>query len=71
MHAAGGMFVLDCIASGAIWFDMETIGVNVLINAWQKGWLASPWRAVVMLSALARERIDSTTSASFACGLRK
>jgi aspartate aminotransferase-like enzyme len=34
--------VLDCIASGAIWFDMEAIGVNVLINARQKGWSASP-----------------------------
>ncbi len=71
MHAAGGMFVLDCIASGAIWFDMEAIGVSVLINARQKGLSASPCSTLVMLSALALERIESTRSASFACDLRK
>jgi aspartate aminotransferase-like enzyme len=71
VHAAGAMFVLDGIASGAIWFDMEAIDGNVLINARQKGWSASPCSALVMLTALARKRIESTTSASFACDLRK
>jgi len=71
VHAVGGMFVLDCIASGAIWVDMQAIGVDVLVSAPQKGWSASPCCGLVMLSQLARERIDSTTSTSFACDLRK
>ena len=71
VHAEGGMFVLDCIASGAIWVDMQATGVDVLISAPQKGWSGSPCCALVMLSARARERIDGTTSTSFACDLRK
>ncbi|CAN7757422.1 aminotransferase class V-fold PLP-dependent enzyme [Paraburkholderia sp. SIMBA_054] len=71
VHAVGGMFVLDCIASGTVWVDMQASGVDVLISAPQKGWSASPCCGLVMLSALARERIDSTTSTSFACDLRK
>jgi aspartate aminotransferase-like enzyme len=71
VHAVGGMFVLDCIASGAIWVDMQASGVDVLLSAPQKGWSGSPCCALVMLSALAREKIDATTSTSFACDLRK
>lgn len=71
VHAEGGLFVLDCIASGALWVDMQAIGVDVLISAPQKGWSASPCCALVMLSALARARIDTTVSSSFACDLRK
>ncbi|TAM05281.1 MAG: alanine--glyoxylate aminotransferase family protein [Paraburkholderia sp.] len=71
VHAVGGMFVLDCIASGTIWVDMEACGVDVLISAPQKGWSASPCCALVMLGTLARERIEATTSTSFACDLRK
>ena len=71
VHSVGGMFVLDCIASGAMWVDMEASGVDVLISAPQKGWTASPCAALVMLGERARERIDSTTSTSFACDLRK
>lgn len=71
VHAAGGMFVLDSVASGALWVDMEAAGVDVLISAPQKGWSGSPCAGLVMLSALARERIDSTTSSSFAADLRK
>ena len=71
VHAVGGMFVLDCIASGAIWVDMAATGVDVLISAPQKGWSGPPCCALVMLSALARERIDSTTSTSYAADLRK
>ncbi|HEY4316828.1 MAG TPA: aminotransferase class V-fold PLP-dependent enzyme [Herbaspirillum sp.] len=71
VHAVGGMFVLDCIASGTIWVDMQAAGVDVLISAPQKGWSASPCCALVMLSELAREKIESTSSTSFACDLRK
>jgi aspartate aminotransferase-like enzyme len=71
VHAAGGLFVLDCIASGALWVDMQATGVDVLISAPQKGWSGSPCCAFVMLSRAARERIDATTSSSFALDLRK
>ncbi len=70
-HEVGGLFVLDCIASGAIWVDMAATGVDVLVSAPQKGWTASPCCAMVMLSAAARERIEGTTSTSFACDLKK
>ena len=71
VHSVGGMFVLDCIASGALWVDMAALGVDVLISAPQKGWSSSPCCALVMLSARARSAIDHTTSTSFACDLRQ
>ena len=71
VHAAGGLFVLDCIASGALWVDMEASGVDILISAPQKGWSGSPCCGLVMLNATAREKIDRTTSSSFACDLGK
>ena len=71
VHAVGGLFVLDCIASGAMWVDMEATGVDVLVSAPQKGWSGSPCCAMVMLSERARAAIDGTTSTSFACDLKK
>ena len=71
VHAVGGLFVLDCIASGAIWVDMAALGVDVLISAPQKGWSGPACCALVMLGKRARERIEHTTSTSFACDLRK
>ena len=71
VHAHGGLFVLDCVASGDLWVDMQASGVDVLITAPQKGWSASPCSALVMLGARALERITETTSSSFACDLRK
>ncbi|MCO5120833.1 MAG: aminotransferase class V-fold PLP-dependent enzyme [Burkholderiaceae bacterium] len=70
-HAAGGMFVLDCIASGTIWVDMAAIGVDILVSAPQKGWSGSPCCAFVMLGETARRRIEETGSTSFSCDLRK
>lgn len=70
-HSVGGMFVLDCIASGALWVDMEANGVDVLISAPQKGWTGSPCAGLVMLRPAARDLMESTTSSSFACDLRK
>ncbi len=70
-HEGGGLFVLDCIASGAMWVDMRASGVDILVSAPQKGWSGSPCCAFVMLSDLARERIEQTTSTSYAADLRK
>jgi aspartate aminotransferase-like enzyme len=71
IHEVGGLFVLDCIASGAIWVDMKATGVDVLISAPQKGWSSSPCCAMVCLSERARKAIDGTTSSSFAMDLKK
>jgi aspartate aminotransferase-like enzyme len=71
VHAVGGLFVLDCVASGALWVDMKAVGVDVLISAPQKGWSSSPCCAMVMLSERARTAIEGTTSSSFACDLKK
>ena len=71
VHEVGGLFVLDCIASGAMWVNMEQTGVDVLLSAPQKGWSSSPCCAMVMLNERARAAIDATTSSSFACDLKK
>ena len=70
-HAVGALFVLDCIASGTIWVDMEACSVDVLISAPQKGWSGPPCAGLVMMNAAARARVDETTSSSFACDLKK
>jgi aspartate aminotransferase-like enzyme len=70
-HEVGGLFVLDCIASGAAWVDMGATGVDVIVSAPQKGWSGSPCCAFVMLGERARQAIDGTTSSSFACDLKK
>ncbi|HRO54827.1 MAG TPA: aminotransferase class V-fold PLP-dependent enzyme, partial [Alicycliphilus sp.] len=70
-HEVGALFVLDCVASGAMWVDMEKTGVDVLISAPQKGWSSSPCCAMVMLSERARAAIEGTTSSSFSCDLKK
>ena len=71
VHAVGGMFVLDCVASGALWVDMAAHGIDVLITAPQKGWSSPPSSGLVMLGERARAAIDATTSTSFACDLKK
>jgi aspartate aminotransferase-like enzyme len=70
-HEAGGLFVLDCIASGALWVDMTDLGVDVLLSAPQKGWSGSPCAGYVMLGAAGRAQVMSTTSTSFAVDLKK
>ena len=71
VHEVGGLFVLDCIASGAMWVDMVDVGIDILVSAPQKGWSSSPCCAMVMLSERARAAIDGTTSSSYACDLKK
>jgi aspartate aminotransferase-like enzyme len=71
VHEVGGLFVLDCIASGTLWVDMQACGIDLLISAPQKGWSGSPACAMVMLSERARAAIDATRSTSFAADLRK
>jgi len=70
-HEVGALMVLDCIASGCAWVDMQATGVDVLISAPQKGWSASPSAGLVMMSARAVARLDTTKSNSFAIDLKK
>lgn len=70
-HEVGGLFVLDCIASGAMWVDMQSVGVDVLISAPQKGWSGSPCCGIVMMNEAAASRVEATTSNSFSCDLKK
>lgn len=70
-HEVGALMVLDCIASGCAWIDMQATGVDVLISAPQKGWSASPSAGLVMMSARAVARLDTTKSNSFAIDLKK
>merc|ERR1711933_551547 len=71
VHSVGGLFVLDCIASGCIWVDMANIGVDVIISAPQKVWSGSPSVGIVMLSKAARESLDETKPTAFALDLKK
>jgi aspartate aminotransferase-like enzyme len=71
VHEHGGLFVLDCVASGAIWVDMAATGVDVIVSAPQKGWSSTPCAGLVMLGERARERIDGSTSSSFSMDLKK
>lgn len=70
VHSVGGLFVLDCIASGCIWVDMAATGVDVLISAPQKGWSASPSAGLVMMNELAKERMAASESTSFSANLK-
>jgi aspartate aminotransferase-like enzyme len=70
-HRVGAIFVLDCVASGAIWTDMQVLGIDVLITAPQKGWTSTPCAGVIMLSDRALERVAVTESDSFALDLKK
>jgi len=70
-HEVGALMVLDCIASGCAWVDMKATGVDVLISAPQKGWSASPSAGLVMMSDKALERLEKTSSDSFAVDLKK
>ena len=71
VQSVDGLFVLDCIASGAMWVDMVASKVDVIVSAPQKGWSSSPCCALIAMSERARQKIDSTTSTSYSCDLKK
>ena len=71
VREVGGLFVLDCIASGTVWVDMADCNADVLISAPQKGWSSSPCGALVMMNSRAREAVANSKSTSFAGDLKK
>lgn len=73
VHEVGGLFVLDCIASGTIWVDMKATDVDVIISAPQKGWSGPASVGIAMLGARAIEAmkdVDPDASGSFCCNLK-
>ncbi len=71
VHSVGGLLVIDCIASGCVWLDMQDLGIDVLISAPQKGWSSTPCAGLVMLSDAAVKKVDSTESDSFSLDLKQ
>ena len=71
VESVDGLFVLDCIASGAMWVDMVASKVDIVISAPQKGWSSSPCCALIAMSERARQKIDATSSTSYSCDLKK
>lgn len=71
VHEVGGMFVLDCIASGTVWVDMKDLGIDVVISAPQKGWTGPSCAALVMMSDEAVEKMNETEETSFSISLRR
>ena len=71
VHSVGGLLVIDCIASGCVWLDMKELGIDVLISAPQKGWSSTPCAGLVMMSAAAVEKVESTESNSFSLDLKQ
>lgn len=71
VHQVGGLLVIDCIASGCVWLDMQQLGIDVLISAPQKGWSSTPCAGLVMMSKTAVERVEETESTSFSCDLKQ
>lgn len=70
-HQVGGLFVLDCIASGTIWVDMKALGLDVVISAPQKGWSGPACVGIVMVNETAKKRIAETDAQSFVVDLKK
>jgi len=62
VHDVGGVFVLDCIASGTIWVDMEKLGIDALISAPQKGWSGPCCVGIVALSERGYQRVQENES---------
>jgi len=71
MHEHGGLFVLDCIASGTVWVDMKELGIDVVISAPQKGWTGAACAALVMMSERARDVMETTEETSFSMSLKR
>merc|ERR1719487_1527052 len=72
VHGVGGLFVLDCIASGCCWVNMKALHVDVVISAPQKGYSASPFAGLVIMNEAAKAAVAaSPNSTSFTLDLKK
>jgi len=74
VHSYGGVFVLDCVASGNVWVDMDDIGIDCLVTAPQKGWTGPACVGIVMMSERARKIVSEGEAPelnSFCCNLKQ
>jgi len=71
VHEVGGIFVLDCIASGTVWTDMKDLGIDIVISAPQKGWTGPACAALVMMSNLAVDKMMAKQEDSFSLSLKR
>lgn len=71
VHSVNGLLVIDCIASGCVWLDMQKLGIDVIISAPQKGWSSTPGAGLVMLSEAAVKKVETTESDSFSLDLKQ
>lgn len=71
VHANGGHVVLDGIAAGFSWINMEKLGVDFYISAPQKTWSSPACVGVVLMGERGYQRVQETQSNSMALNLRK
>jgi len=71
VHEVGGVFVLDCIASGTIWLNMEELGIDALVSAPQKGWSGPCCVGIVALSERGYRRVQETDCDSMVTNLKE
>ena len=71
VHAHGGLFVLDSIASGTIWVDMKATGVDAILSAPQKGWTGPACASVIMLGERGVHATRNSQSTSMVINMRK
>lgn len=71
VHQHGGLFVLDCIASGTVWVDMKETGVDAILSAPQKGWTGPACASVIMLGERGVHATRNSVSTSMVINMRK
>jgi aspartate aminotransferase-like enzyme len=58
VHSYGGVFVVDGIAAGCLFPDMEVCGIDAYLTAPQKGWCSPACGAVILLNGRATQMVD-------------
>jgi len=71
VHDVGGLFLLDCVASGTVWADMKKLGIDSIMTAPQKGWTGPACAALVMLSDRAVQKMKEKEETSFSISLKR
>lgn len=65
------IFVLDGIASGCDWVQLNEWGIDVYTTAPQKGWSSTPCSGIVMMGERGLKHLEKTQSDSFSLDLKK
>lgn len=70
------LFVLDSIAAGNVWTNMEELGIDIIITAPQKGWSGPACVGIAMMNAkakalMAKQNAEKPRGHSLSCNLGK